>query len=103
MAQVKPLSSETCTDSPLARLAVSVPLMVCAVVLVIRSVLELPVSAEKATEAAVVVGATVSITMFLLAPSEPALPGAASASEALRPSTASVMTAPLSAKALMLA
>jgi hypothetical protein len=51
------LSSETCTVSPLTSAALSVPLRVCAAVLVIRSVLLAPVSAEKVTPVPVVVGA----------------------------------------------
>ncbi|MNV34693.1 hypothetical protein D3C71_1261210 [compost metagenome] len=60
--QVAPLSSETSTYSPEARLADKVPLSVCAAVLVMKSVDETPVSAEKTTEATVVVGAVVSST-----------------------------------------
>jgi predicted transporter len=52
-----PWSSETCTVSPLTSAALSVPLRVCAAVLVIRSVLLAPVSAEKVTPVPVVVGA----------------------------------------------
>ena len=57
--QVLPLSKDTDTVSPVARLPLKVPLMVCAAVLVMKSVL-LPVSALKAAVAMVVVGATVS-------------------------------------------
>ena len=65
---VLPLSTETYTVSPAAKLALSVPLMVCAAVLVMKS-LAVPVSALKAIVAMVVLGATVSptITSVLLA------------------------------------
>ena len=62
MAQVAPLSSETSTRSPAARLADSVPLTVCAATLVMRSVDEAPLSLEKATLATPVAGALVSST-----------------------------------------
>ena len=55
VVHVPPLSRETSTISPLARLALSVPLMVCAAVFVMKSELETPVSAEKVTVATVVV------------------------------------------------
>ena len=42
--QLLPLSSEIWTISLAPRLALSVPLMVCAAVLVMKSVLEVPVS-----------------------------------------------------------
>lgn len=61
-AQVEPLSSDTYTTSPAATLADKVPLMVCAAVLVMKSVLLLPVSAEKLLVATVVVGGVVSST-----------------------------------------
>ena len=57
---VLPLLSETSTNSPLTRLALVVPEIVWEVVLVMKSVLEVPVSAEKATDAIVVVGAVAS-------------------------------------------
>ena len=60
-AHVLPLSIETYTVSPAAKLALSVPLMVCAAVLVMKS-LAVPVSALKAVVAMVVAGATVSST-----------------------------------------
>ena len=48
VVQVTPLSSETSTVSPFTRFASSTPLMVCAAVLVMKSELLVPVSAEKA-------------------------------------------------------
>ncbi|MBX3656915.1 MAG: hypothetical protein KF740_00620 [Ramlibacter sp.] len=57
-----PLSSDTCTISPATMLALVVPEMVCAAVLVMKSVPELPVSAENAMVDMVVVGAVVSST-----------------------------------------
>ena len=60
--QVAPLSSDTYTTSPEATLADNVPLMVCAAVLVMKSVLLVPVSAEKLFVAMVVAGAVVSST-----------------------------------------
>ena len=58
--QVAPLSMETLTKSPALRLDASVPLMVCAAVLVMRSVLLVPVSAEKVSVLTVLVGAVTS-------------------------------------------
>lgn len=58
--QLAPLSNDTYTISPEATLADKVPLMVCAAVLVMKSVLLLPVSAEKLFVAMVVVGAVLS-------------------------------------------
>ena len=69
--QVLPLSVETSTISPVAMLALVVPEMVCAAVLVMKSVLEVPVSALKALVAMVVVGAVVS--MVALKPEDAAL------------------------------
>ena len=60
LAQVLPPSSETLTTSPLSRLALRVPLMVWAAVLVTKSVLLTPVSVPSTALATVVVGATVS-------------------------------------------
>src|SRR3569623_274681 len=60
VVQVEPLSSETSTISPETMLAEVVPLMVWAAVLVMKSVLLVPVSAENAIVAMVVVGATLS-------------------------------------------
>ena len=57
---VLPLSSETSTNSLVTRLAVVVPEMVWAAVLVMKSVLEEPVSAERRSDAIVVVGAVAS-------------------------------------------
>ena len=57
---VLPLSNETSTNSLVTRLAVVVPEMVWAAVLVMKSVLEEPVSAERRTDAIVVVGAVAS-------------------------------------------
>ena len=57
---VPPLSKETETVSPLDKLADKVPLTVCAAVLVMKSVLLVPVSAENAALATVRVGAVVS-------------------------------------------
>ena len=61
VVHVLPLSSETSTLSPVARLALVVPETVCAAVLVMKSVDELPLSAEKALVAMVVVGAVASM------------------------------------------
>ena len=60
MDQELPLSRETSTNSPLIKLALVVPEMVWADAMVMKSVLEEPVSAEKATDGIVVVGAVVS-------------------------------------------
>ena len=60
-AQVEPLSSDTLTSSPASRLALNVPLMLCAAVLVTKSVALVPVSVEKLTVDIVVVGAMVSV------------------------------------------
>ena len=60
--QVAPLSSEPYTMSPAASGADSVALTVCAAVLVIRSVLLGPVSADSATPLKPTVGAVVSST-----------------------------------------
>ena len=60
VVQELPLSRETSTNSPVTRLAEVVPEMLWAAVFVLKSVLEVPVSAEKATDAIVVVGAVVS-------------------------------------------
>ena len=73
-----PSSKDTRTVSPVPRGPVRVPLTDCEGVLVIRSLLESPVSDEKTTVAPVTVGAAVSMTMLALAPSEPAAPGVAS-------------------------
>ena len=59
--QVLPLSRDTSTVSPATMLALVVPEIVCAAVLVMKSVEELPVSAENAVVAMVAVGAVVSI------------------------------------------
>ena len=64
--QVLPLSSDTSTRSSLTRLALVVPLMVCAAVWVMKSVLLPPLSALKAIVATVVVGALVSTIAFVL-------------------------------------
>ncbi len=61
--QVVPLSSETCTVSSTARLVSTVPEMVWAAVLVVKSVLELPVSAENFTVSTNTVGAVVSMVI----------------------------------------
>ena len=58
--QVLPLSSEPYKMSPGVKAADRVAVMVCAAVLVMRSVLLAPVSALKATALTVSVGATVS-------------------------------------------
>ena len=63
---VLPLSSDTYTVSPLAILALKVPLMSCAAVAVMKSLLLVPVSALNATVDTVVVGAVVSIVQLLL-------------------------------------
>ena len=59
-AQVLPLSVDTCTDSPLAKLALKLPLMVWAAVWVMKSLLLLPVSALSAKAAMVLLGAMTS-------------------------------------------
>src|SRR3569833_2360951 len=73
--QVAPLSSETSTISPGAVTALNVPLMVCDATKIMNSVLLVPLSAENATVATVVVGAVTSSTKAWLAtvPSLPAL------------------------------
>ncbi|MGV1045204.1 hypothetical protein [Limnohabitans sp.] len=67
------------------KFADKVPLMVCAAVLVMKSVLLVPVSAENASVEMVVVGAVVSISIALLAPKELAAPGVANVTVALLP------------------
>src|SRR3569623_1387925 len=62
VVQVAPLTSETSTISPETMLAEVVPLMVWAAVLVMKSVLLVPVSAENAIVAMGVVGAVASST-----------------------------------------
>ncbi len=59
---VEPLSRETSTISPVAVTVLSVPLIVWAAVLVIKSVALVPVSAENTLVATVVVGGVVSKT-----------------------------------------
>src|SRR3569832_1866478 len=66
--QVAPLSSETSTCSANAKLDARVPLIVCAAVLVMRSVPLVPVSAEKAAVATKLVGAVVSTSTFAVEP-----------------------------------
>ena len=76
--------------------------MVWAAVLVMKSVLEVPVSAEKVALATVLVGAAESMTRSLLAPSEPAVPGVASVTSAgWWAPPASTMVAPLSTSAAL--
>ena len=58
--QVVPLSSDTFTVLPVSRLDDSVPLTVCAAVLVMKSVLLEPVSFENEAAAIVIAGAVVS-------------------------------------------
>ena len=60
VVQVPPLSIDTSTISPDTIFALVVPEIVCAAVLVLKSVPDIPVSAEKAIVAIVVVGAVVS-------------------------------------------
>ena len=60
VVHVLPLLSDTYTVSPLAMLALKVPLMSCAAVAVMKSLLLVPVSALNATVDTVVVGAVVS-------------------------------------------
>jgi hypothetical protein len=57
-AQVLPLSMDNHTDSSVSKVALKLPLMVWAAVLVLKSVALIPVSALKATAVMVVVGAT---------------------------------------------
>ncbi|MNH44520.1 hypothetical protein D3C79_1067030 [compost metagenome] len=66
--------SETSTVSPDARLADSVPLMVCAAMVVTRSVPLAPVSAENATLSPAVVGAWVSMRIADSVTPAPGLP-----------------------------
>ena len=56
VTQVDPLSKETCTISPATVPVLRVPLMVCASVLVIKSVLLSPVSDKNSCVAMMVVG-----------------------------------------------
>ena len=58
--QFTPSSKDTATDWPLVRLAFKVPLMVCELVLVMKSVLLLPASALNDTAVTVVVGGLAS-------------------------------------------
>jgi hypothetical protein len=60
VCHVAPLLRETLMTSPLARAALSVPLIVCEAVLVIKSELLVPVSAENATVETRSVGGVVS-------------------------------------------
>ena len=60
VVQLVPLFKETKTVSPFARLPLKVPLMSCAAVAVMKSLLLVPVSALNATVDTVVVGAVVS-------------------------------------------
>ena len=60
VCQVVPLSSETLTMSPATIAELSVPVMVYAAVLVMKSVALVPVSAEKATVETAADGAVVS-------------------------------------------
>ena len=65
-----------------------------------KSLAEAPLSLEKAAVATVLVGAAVSMTISLLAPSEPAAPGAASVTSAARWEPPALrMVAPFSASA----
>ena len=63
VTQLAPLSSDTSTVSPVTVLALRVPLMVCEAVWVIRSVVLVPVSAEKVALSTVVVGAVPRVMM----------------------------------------
>ena len=86
VSQLTPLSSDTLTTSPTPSAPSSVPwISVWPACLVTRSVAELPVSSESVSVAPVMVGAVVSITRLRLAPSEPAVPGVSSITEATRP------------------
>ena len=62
VVHVLPLFVDTSTISPETMFALVVPEIVCAPVLVLKSVPEVPVSAENASVAMVVVGAVVSST-----------------------------------------
>ena len=77
-AHVAPLSKEISTVSPVMLTALSVPVIVCAAVLVIKSVLLTPVSAENATLLTVVLGPEDMLRVFVLlsvcVPPEPLLP-----------------------------
>ena len=55
-----PLSKDTATVSPLAKLALKVPLIVCEALLVMKSALLLPVSELKVTAVTVVLGGLAS-------------------------------------------
>ena len=74
--------------------------MVCAAVVVMKSVLEEPVSAEKAIEVIVVVGAVESITRAAFAASDPVVPGAAKVRIASFPA-ASLIDPPLRVRAVL--
>ena len=62
VVHVAPLSVLTFTTSPVTVTALNVPLIVCAAVLVMKSVLLVPVSALNTNVLIVVAGATVSST-----------------------------------------
>ena len=66
MVHVLPLSKDTETVSPVARLALKVPVMFCAAVVVMKSLALMPVSALKAAVAMVVVVAVVSMVQLLV-------------------------------------
>ena len=66
VVQLLPLSKDTDTISPLPKLALKVPLMVCAAVLVMKSLVLLPVSALNTAVATVVAAPVVSIVQLLL-------------------------------------
>ena len=72
---VAPLSKLIFTTSPVAVAALRVPLIVWAAVLVMKSVVLVPVSAEKVTVLTVAVGAIVS-TLMAKAVELPVLPAA---------------------------
>ena len=77
VVQLLPLSKDTETVSPFARLAFKVPLMVCELVLVMKSLALLPVSALNTAVAMVVAGPVVSMVQLLvLLVTEDTLPAA---------------------------
>ncbi|OFA00387.1 hypothetical protein DUPY_24160 [Duganella phyllosphaerae] len=88
VSQVAPLSSETSTCSPAPSAPFSVPLMTWAATLVTRSVLLTPLSVEKAIEAPVMAGASVSMAIGALLAPTPRLPAASATALAATLTTA---------------
>ena len=84
-AQVAPPSYETCTDSPVARFALNVPLIVWLDVFVIKSVALLPVSAESEAPVTVVVGKKATVNVSAVAAATTVLPAKSLTELALMP------------------